>query len=48
MAPLTRYRAIGHLPNQLHVDYYHQRASDGGLIVSEATFISKEAGKLTS
>jgi 2,4-dienoyl-CoA reductase-like NADH-dependent reductase (Old Yellow Enzyme family) len=44
MAPLTRYRAPNHLVNDMHVTYYSQRASDGGLLISEATFISKKAG----
>jgi len=38
MAPLTRLRADdGDVPNDLMADYYGQRASDGGLIISEAT-----------
>ena len=44
MAPLTRYRAIGHVVNDLHVEYYSQRSSSGALIISEGTFISKLAG----
>jgi len=42
MAPLTRQRSEwpGDIPNALMVEYYGQRASDGGLIVSEATTIS--------
>ena len=43
LAPLTRYRALGHIVNDLHVEYYRQRAS-AGLIVTEATFISLKAG----
>lgn len=42
MAPLTRSRAdepAGDLPNELHVQYYRQRAS-AGLIVSEGTQVS--------
>jgi N-ethylmaleimide reductase len=34
MAPMTRSRALGGLPNELHVRYYAQRAS-AGLIVTE-------------
>ena len=34
MAPMTRNRAPGNVPNDLMVEYYHQRASTG-LIVSE-------------
>jgi len=41
MAPLTRMRASdGAMPNALMETYYGQRASKGGLIVSEATFVS--------
>ena len=40
MAPLTRTRAISQrAPNELHVEYYTQRAS-AGLILSEATSVS--------
>jgi NADH:flavin oxidoreductases, Old Yellow Enzyme family len=41
MAPLTRMRAgPGNVPGDLMVEYYAQRASPGGLIVSEATPVS--------
>jgi N-ethylmaleimide reductase len=42
MAPLTRSRASlpGNAPNGLMAEYYGQRASDGGLIIGEATNIS--------
>jgi N-ethylmaleimide reductase len=42
LAPLTRMRADlpGNAPNELMVTYYEQRASQGGLLISEATFIS--------
>ncbi|SHH52527.1 alkene reductase [Bradyrhizobium erythrophlei] len=41
MAPLTRMRSDpGDIPSALMVEYYTQRASDGGLIVSEATPVS--------
>lgn len=38
MAPLTRTRAenAGHVPNELMVEYYAQRAS-AGLIITEGT-----------
>ena len=43
MAPLTRGRAGSErVPNALMADYYSQRAS-AGLIISEATVISKQA-----
>ncbi|MDE1187283.1 MAG: alkene reductase [Pantoea sp.] len=41
MAPLTRMRAgEGNVPNALAPEYYGQRASEGGLIISEATQIT--------
>src|SRR6202789_1653535 len=42
MAPLTRSRSIqpDSVPGDLIREYYEQRASDGGLIISEATNIS--------
>ena len=36
MAPMTRSRAIGNVPNDLMVEYYAQRAS-AGLVVTEGT-----------
>jgi NADPH2 dehydrogenase len=45
MAPLTRFRAIDHVPNDLVAEYYEQRASrPGTLLITEATFISAAAG----
>lgn len=41
MAPLTRNRSPGAVPNDLNVDYYRQRAS-AGLIVTEATPVSHQ------
>jgi len=41
MAPLTRNRATHQLPNDLHVQYYRQRAS-AGLLISEGTQICPE------
>lgn len=42
MAPLTRMRAAqpGNVPNELNVEYYRQRASQGGLIITEGAQIS--------
>ena len=42
MAPLTRSRSEqpGDIPGNLMLEYYTQRASEGGLIISEATSIS--------
>ncbi|MBY0263472.1 MAG: alkene reductase, partial [Phycisphaerales bacterium] len=44
MAPLTRLRSQqpGDIPTPLNAEYYHQRASPGGLIISEATQISPQ------
>jgi N-ethylmaleimide reductase len=36
MAPMTRCRAIGNIPNKLMAEYYAQRA-DAGLIITEGT-----------
>ena len=42
LAPLTRMRSTqpGDIPNALNASYYAQRASKGGLLISEATQIS--------
>lgn len=37
MCPLTRCRAIGNVPNELMAEYYGQRASSVGLIITEGT-----------
>lgn len=42
LAPLTRMRSTqpGDIPNQTNAAYYAQRASQGGLLISEATQVS--------
>jgi 2,4-dienoyl-CoA reductase-like NADH-dependent reductase (Old Yellow Enzyme family) len=40
LAPLTRSRAIGFVPQPAAATYYSQRASEGGLLITEATGIS--------
>jgi N-ethylmaleimide reductase len=42
MAPLTRQRSdqAGDIPNALMLEYYTQRATEGGLIITEATTIA--------
>ncbi|GBQ82349.1 NADH:flavin oxidoreductase [Gluconacetobacter johannae DSM 13595] len=41
MAPLTRMRSSpGNLPNDLMRDYYRQRTTEGGLLITEATPVS--------
>jgi N-ethylmaleimide reductase len=42
MAPMTRSRAIGNVPNALMAEYYGQRAS-AGLVITEGTAPSPEA-----
>ena len=42
MAPMTRSRAIGNIPNVLMVQYYAQR-SGAGLIITEGTAPAPEA-----
>ncbi len=42
MAPLTRNRSPGAVPNDLNVEYYRQRAT-AGLIISEGTAITQQA-----
>ncbi len=47
MAPLTRARAgRSHIPNELMVEYYSQRAS-AGLILTEATMVAADACAFT-
>jgi N-ethylmaleimide reductase len=45
MAPLTRNRSEqpGDIPGDIMLEYYSQRASDGGFIISEATAVSSTA-----
>ncbi|KAI8888870.1 FMN-linked oxidoreductase [Backusella circina FSU 941] len=48
MAPLTRFRSDSkRIPTDLMKEYYTQRATSGGLLITEATFISKTAGSFT-
>ncbi|KAL2349463.1 hypothetical protein Fmac_003463 [Flemingia macrophylla] len=43
LAPLTRQRSYGNVPQPHAVLYYSQRASDGGLLIAEATGVSDTA-----
>lgn len=44
MAPMTRLRSgAGGVPGELMAKYYAQRATDGGLIISEASPVSRNA-----
>lgn len=46
LAPLTRNRADPKtlVPSDMAIEYYQQRASDGGLLITEGAFIAAEAG----
>lgn len=45
LAPLTRFRADSEaVPTDLQVEHYKQRSSEGGLLITEATFITRLAG----
>ena len=43
MAPLTRVRSYGNVPQPHAISYYSQRASKGGLLIAEATGVSETA-----
>ncbi|THU45778.1 hypothetical protein C4D60_Mb02t21570 [Musa balbisiana] len=43
MAPLTRCRSYGSVPQPHAAVYYSQRATDGGLLIAEATGVSDTA-----
>ncbi|KAK7820850.1 12-oxophytodienoate reductase 2 [Quercus suber] len=43
MAPLTRVRSYGNVPQPHAILYYSQRASKGGLLIAEATGVSDTA-----
>jgi len=43
LAPLTRNRSYGNLPQSHAILYYSQRATEGGLLIAEATGVSSDA-----
>uniref|UniRef100_A0A0E0P9N4 NADH:flavin oxidoreductase/NADH oxidase N-terminal domain-containing protein n=1 Tax=Oryza rufipogon TaxID=4529 RepID=A0A0E0P9N4_ORYRU len=43
LAPLTRSRSYGNLPQSHAMEYYSQRATKGGLLIAEATGVSSDA-----
>ncbi|KAL5702303.1 12-oxophytodienoate reductase [Ranunculus cassubicifolius] len=43
LAPLTRQRSFGNVPQQHAILYYSQRATKGGLLITEATGVSDTA-----
>lgn len=40
LAPLTRQRSYGNIPQPHAVLYYSQRSTKGGFLISEATYVS--------
>lgn len=42
LAPLTRSRALNGVPQPALAEYYRQRSTEGGLLISEATPIAQE------
>ncbi|EMS65403.1 12-oxophytodienoate reductase 2 [Triticum urartu] len=43
LAPMTRSRSYGNFPQPHAMQYYAQRATEGGLLISEATGVSADA-----
>ncbi|KAL3747125.1 hypothetical protein ACJRO7_015978 [Eucalyptus globulus] len=43
LAPMTRCRAIKEIPLPAHVEYYTQRSTKGGFLITEGTLISDTA-----
>ncbi|KAK9131373.1 hypothetical protein Sjap_011860 [Stephania japonica] len=43
LAPMTRCRAPNGIPRQAHVEYYTQRATQGGFLITEGCAISSSA-----
>jgi len=43
LAPVTRCRALNNKPQSSHVKFYSQRATKGGLLVTEANAVSPQA-----
>lgn len=44
LAPLTRNRSPNHVPGDLSQEYYSQRTTPGGFLVTEGTHPSRLAG----
>ena len=42
LAPVTRCRALGHLIQLAHVEFYGMRATRGGLLITEAVAVAQE------
>ncbi|MCO5547807.1 hypothetical protein L7F22_001259 [Adiantum nelumboides] len=41
LAPVTRCRALVYVPQQAHVEFYSQRATQGGLLITEAVAVAQ-------
>ncbi|KAA8523310.1 hypothetical protein F0562_009733 [Nyssa sinensis] len=44
LAPMTRCRALNGIPQPALVDYYVQRSTNGGFLITEGTLVSPTAG----
>lgn len=43
LAPMTRCRALNGIPGPALAEYYAQRSTNGGFLVSEGTLVSNTA-----
>ncbi|XP_022888288.1 12-oxophytodienoate reductase 3-like [Olea europaea var. sylvestris] len=43
LAPMTRCRALNNIPGPALVEYYTQRSTNGGFLITEGTMISPTA-----
>lgn len=43
LAPMTRCRALDNIPQPCHVEFYSQRTTRGGLLITEANAVSQQA-----
>lgn len=43
LAPMTRCRALDNMPQPCHVEFYSQRTTRGGLLITEANAVSPQA-----
>ncbi|KAI5058218.1 hypothetical protein GOP47_0026388 [Adiantum capillus-veneris] len=41
LAPVTRCRALNYVPQQAHVEFYSERATHGGLLITEAVAVAQ-------
>ncbi|PKA47040.1 12-oxophytodienoate reductase 7 [Apostasia shenzhenica] len=44
LAPMTRCRALNGIPQPANIEYYVQRSTEGGFLITEGTLISPKAG----